>query len=246
MTLPALNQAENGPENGQPDVAETHITLCGEPVSLDPAGALWIASSRTLVIADLHLEKGSSFARRQVFLPPYDTEATLQALGLLIARRDPACVICLGDSFHDSQASDRLTPGARSLIHQMQHGRDWIWISGNHDPLAPADLGGDSAADIRLGGLRLCHAPGSGKCDGEIAGHLHPSAKIRQRGRSVRRRAFVTDGRRLIMPAFGALTGGLNVLDRAFSGLFDRQRQRAFMLGSQRLYAIAPAALRPD
>ena len=227
-------------------MAETPVTLCGEPVSLDPAGALWIASSRTLVVADLHLEKGSSFARRQVFLPPYDTEATLQALALLIARRDPACVICLGDSFHDANAADRLTPGARGLIHQMQHGREWIWIHGNHDPKAPAGLGGDSAADIRLGGLRLCHEPGDGACDGEIAGHLHPSAKIRQRSRSVRRRAFVTDGRRLIMPAFGALTGGLNVLDTAFSSLFDKQRKRAYMLGSQRLYAIAPAALRPD
>ena len=227
-------------------MAETRITLCGETVALDPAGALWIPSSRTLVVADLHLEKGSSFAKRQVFLPPYDTEATLRALSLVIARRDPGCVICLGDSFHDSAASGRLTAGASGLIRQLQHGREWIWICGNHDPQAPAGLGGDSAADIRLGGLRLCHEPGSGNCDGEVAGHLHPSAKIRQRSRSVRRRAFITDGRRLIMPAFGALTGGLNVLDTAFANLFDSQRRRAFMLGSQRLYAIAPAALRPD
>jgi DNA ligase-associated metallophosphoesterase len=222
------------------------VTVAGETVSLDPAGALWIAASRTLVVADLHLEKGSSFARKQVFLPPYDTDATLQALSLLVARRDPACVICLGDSFHDDAASGRLSPGARSLIHRMQNDREWIWICGNHDPQPPAGLGGDSTSGMSLGGLHFRHEPGTDDCHGEVAGHLHPSAKIRQRGRSVRRRAFITDGRRLIMPAFGALTGGLNVLDRAFSALFDRQRQRAFMLGRGRLYAIAPAALRPD
>jgi len=227
-------------------VAEMPITLCGEPVSLDPAGALWIAASRTLVVADLHLEKGSSFARKQVFLPPYDTMATLRALGLLIARRDPARVICLGDSFHDDHASDRLTPGARALIHRMQSGREWIWIGGNHDPQAPAGLGGDSMQQLEIGTLRLRHEPQSSGGDGEVAGHLHPCARISQRGRSVRRRAFVTDGNRLILPAFGALTGGLNILDAAFSGLFDRPRWRAFMLGSQRLYAMAPAALRPD
>lgn len=227
-------------------MADMPLTVAGERVTLDPAGALWVASCRTLVVADLHLEKGSSYARRQVFLPPYDTEATLQALGLLIARRDPARVICLGDSFHDGGGSERLTRAAVALIHRMQTGREWIWISGNHDPRAPANLGGDSAVDIKIGGLRFRHEPGAGTIDGEVAGHLHPSARIRQRGRSVRRPAFVTDGRRLIMPAFGAFAGGLNVLDQAFEDLLDRGRQRAFMLGRRRLFAIAPAALRPD
>lgn len=221
------------------------LSVAGDHVTLDPAGALWIASCRTLVVADLHLEKGSSYARRQVFLPPYDTEATLQALGLLIARRDPARVICLGDSFHDGCASERLTPAALGLIHRIQHGREWIWITGNHDPQAPANLGGESSAEIAIGGLRFRHEPLCAAGDGEVAGHLHPSARIRQRGRSVRRPAFVTDGRRLIMPAFGAFTGGLNVLDQAFEDLLDRGRQRTFMLGRGRLFAIAPAALRP-
>ncbi len=235
-------------EEGSPAVAETHFDLAGCHVALDPAGALWIASSRTLVVADLHLEKGSSHARRQVFLPPYDTQATLQALGLLVARRDPDCVICLGDSFHDDGASERLSAGARALIHQLQHGRDWIWLCGNHDPNAPSGLGGDSAGSIRIGTLVLRHEPAcrAGHADGEVAGHLHPSAKIRQRGRAVRRRAFVSDGRRLIMPAFGALTGGLNILNPAFSGLFDAGRARVFMLGERKLFAVATAALRPD
>lgn len=244
MTMNAMT-ANAEPEAGPDAVAETQITLADRTVSLDPAGALWIASERILVVADLHLEKGSSYARRQVFLPPYDTETTLAALGLLIARRDPACVICLGDSFHDRKASERLSSGARATIGQMQHGRDWIWVSGNHDPETPEHLGGDSADTLTVGELSFCHEPKCGDALGEVAGHLHPSAKIRRRGRSVRRRAFLTDGQRLVLPAFGALTGGLNVLDPAFSGLFSHT-VRAFMLGSGRLFAIAPAGLRPD
>ena len=227
-------------------MAETAIDLAGQPIALDPAGALWIAASRTLIVADLHLEKGSSMARRQVFLPPYDTHATLQALGLLIARRDPRRVICLGDSFHDDGGSTRLDPSARSLIHQMQHGREWIWIAGNHDRRAPEELGGTSTDTWIQDGLAFRHEPSDESCAGEVFGHLHPSAKIRQRGRSVRRRAFVTDGRRLVLPAFGALTGGLNILHPAFSDLFDRHLARVFMLGSRRLFSVAPAALRPD
>lgn len=227
-------------------MAETAIDLAGCRVALDPAGALWIAASRTLVVADLHLEKGSSMARRQVFLPPYDTHATLQALGLLIARRNPHRVICLGDSFHDDDGSARLDASARALIHQMQYGREWIWIAGNHDRQAPADLGGICADDAREDGLLFRHEPSEYRCEGEIFGHFHPSAKIRRRGRSVRRRAFVCDGRRLALPAFGALTGGLNVLHPEFSGLFERSRARVFMLGSWQLFSIAPAALRPD
>lgn len=227
-------------------MAETAIDFAGRTVALDPAGALWIAASRTLVVADLHLEKGSSMARRQVFLPPYDTHATLQALGLLIARRDPRRVICLGDSFHDGGASARLDPSARALIHRMRHGREWIWIAGNHDPEAPDDLGGVCAETITDTGLEFRHEPSEGSCSGQVFGHFHPSAKIRRRGRSVRRRAFITDGRRLALPSFGALTGGLNILHPAISGLFERRLARVFMLGSRRVFPIAPAALRPD
>jgi DNA ligase-associated metallophosphoesterase len=228
-------------------MSDMPVVLAGCSISLDPAGAIWMASIRTLIVADLHLEKGSSYARRQVFLPPYDTDATLAALSLLITRRDPACVVCLGDSFHDPDAADRLTPGARALIHQMQQGREWIWVSGNHDPQTPKYLGGDRADALRIGELSFRHEPccSANGHIGEVAGHLHPSARIRQRGRSVRRRAFVTDGQRLVMPAFGALTGGLNVLDPAFSGLFSAKPVRAFMMASERLFAIAPAALRP-
>lgn len=245
MDLKALN-LKRTPVEGQPEMADTAIDLAGCRLALDPAGALWIAASRTLVVADLHLEKGSSMARRQVFLPPYDTHATLQALGLLIARRNPQRIICLGDSFHDDGGSGRLDASARALIHRLQRGREWIWVAGNHDRQTPSGLGGACADDVLFCGLQFRHEPSENAGEGEIFGHLHPSAKIRRRGRSVRRRAFVTDGRRLALPAFGALTGGLNILHPAVSGLFEQHRARVFMLGNRRLFSVATAALRPD
>ncbi len=230
----------------QPEMAELRMCFAGVDIALDPAGALWLPASRTLVVADLHLEKASALARRRVFLPPYDSVATLSALARLIARRDPARVICLGDSFHDDDGAGRLGVPEKARLDALQAGREWVWISGNHDPALPADLPGTRADVILADGLTLRHEPQQNAAHGEVAGHLHPAAKVRRHGRSVRRRAFVSDGTRLILPAFGVLTGGLNVLDRAFTGLFGAHGLRAFMLGKARVYAVARAALQPD
>lgn len=230
-------------------MAEARIVLGGVEVVLDPAGALWLPASRSLIVADLHLEKGSSLARRRVFLPPYDTGATLAALARLVHRRDPTQVICLGDSFHDNGGVARLGEAERSRIAAMQRGRAWYWVSGNHDSDIRGDiagLGGEVVAEMALDDLVFRHEPAAGLCKGEVAGHLHPSAKLRGRGRSVRRRAFATDGHRLVLPAFGVLAGGLNVLDRAFGTLFEPPAARAFMLGDGRLFPVAFAALSPD
>ena len=245
MTQPAfLPQAES--EADEPAVAELRMRFAGADIGLDPAGALWLPASRTLVVADLHLEKASALARRRVFLPPYDSAATLNALARLMARRNPARVICLGDSFHDEDGAGRLGGPEKARLGALQAGREWVWISGNHDPALPAGLPGTRADVIVADGLTLRHEPLAGAGRGEVAGHLHPAAKVRSHGRSVRRRAFVTDGTRLILPAFGVLTGGLNVLDRAFAGLFGTHGFRAFMLGRSRVHAVARAALRPD
>jgi DNA ligase-associated metallophosphoesterase len=227
-------------------MAELRMGFAGADIALDPAGALWLPTSRTLVIADLHLEKASALARRRVFLPPYDSAATLGALARLIKRRNPARVICLGDSFHDETGANRLGGAEKARLGALQAGREWVWISGNHDPALPASLPGKRADLIIADGLILRHEPQENADRGEVAGHLHPAAKVRSRGRSVRRRAFVTDGTRLILPAFGVLTGGLNVLDRAFAGLFGGDGFRAFMLGDARVHAVARSALRPD
>ena len=163
------------------------------------------------MVSDLHLEKGSSFAARGVLLPPYDTVATLGRLAAVIARHDPRMVIALGDSFHDRDAHDRLSATDRDAIAALQSRRDWIWISGNHDPALPPDLGGVVASEVAIGRIVFRHEPTGAA--GEIAGHLHPKARVSTRGRSMERRCFACDGERAVMPAFGAYTGGLSIRD---------------------------------
>jgi DNA ligase-associated metallophosphoesterase len=196
-----------------------------------------------LVVADLHLEKGSSFARRGVLLPPYDTAATLARLAQAIARYRPSCVVTLGDNFHDGEGAGRMAEDDRAVLRSLQSGRDWIWIAGNHDPDPMPGVGGTFVDMLGLGPLIFRHTPSRGRAEGEIAGHLHPQARVARRGRAVSRRCFAADGRRLVMPAFGSYTGGFDICDRAFAGLFDPVSLTAHMLGPRRLYAIAATRL---
>ncbi|MCX5580324.1 ligase-associated DNA damage response endonuclease PdeM [Kaistia terrae] len=201
-------------------------------------GALWWPDESTLVVADLHLEKGSSFARRGQMLPPYDTIATLKRLAAVMTLLAPARVIALGDSFHDRNGGDRLNGADRATLRAMTASAEWIWIAGNHDPDPPRELGGWATSELSIGPLTFRHEPRPGDQPGEIAGHLHPAARLVGRGRSIRRRCFAGDGKRLILPAFGALAGGLNVLDMAFRPLFDGRAFHAWMLGDT-VHAIA-------
>ncbi|HEV7414801.1 MAG TPA: ligase-associated DNA damage response endonuclease PdeM [Tianweitania sediminis] len=221
------------------------IRVAGQQGLCDRSGALWFADLSLLVVSDLHLEKGSSYARRGSFLPPYDTATTLACLSQVVERFDPQTVISLGDSFHDGGGAARMPEPFRQALATLQKGRDWYWITGNHDPDAPKGVCGESVTEIALGGLTFRHEPTLVSVAGEIAGHLHPGARIVQRGRSVRRRCFAGDGRRLVMPAFGAFTGTLNVLDRAYRNLFDWSSFRAHMMGDARIYTIAPTNLHP-
>ncbi|KQP50425.1 MULTISPECIES: ligase-associated DNA damage response endonuclease PdeM [unclassified Methylobacterium] len=222
------------------------LSLAGETLVLDLCGGLWLPAHRTLVVSDLHLEKGSSFAAQSgQFLPPYDTRETLAGLHEVIARLDPACVVALGDSFHDARGPERLEPGDRALIAVLQEGRDWVWIAGNHDQAVQSGVGGRYAEVLALGGLTLRHEPLPGAKEGEVAGHLHPCGKVAMRGRAVRRRCFVTDGHRMVMPAFGAYAGGLNVRDPAFEPLFPKGFN-AHLLGDGRIFAIGKAMLARD
>jgi DNA ligase-associated metallophosphoesterase len=223
----------------------TLVAVAGVVLEAVPAGALWWADESLLVVADLHLEKGSSFARRGQMLPPYDTPETLARLCRLIDRYAPRTVVALGDSFHDDCGAVRLTPRDRAALAALQTGRDWVWVAGNHDP-APNGLAGTHVASLAIGPILLRHQPAGESARGEIAGHLHPSARVLGQGRSVRRRCFAGDGHRLVMPAFGAYAGGLNVLDRAFAGLFAPATFRAFMLGDRQVYAVARRVLLPD
>ncbi len=220
------------------------ITVSDVTFVADPDGALYWPEQGLLAVADLHLEKGSSFAARGQLLPPYDTAATLARLARLIARYAPRCFVALGDSFHDGGGSARLSRDDRYNLHALQRGRDWLWLTGNHDPEPAVDIGGVFLAQLAVGGLTLRHLPTGAA--GEIAGHLHPVARVAQRGRAVSRRCFAADATRMVMPAFGAYTGGLNVRDAAFADLFGTLKFTAHMLGEDRLYAFAVKRCLPD
>lgn len=220
------------------------ITIAGITLHADPAGALYWPEHGLLAVADLHLEKGSSFAARGQLLPPYDTATTLAKLTHLVMRYAPRVVVALGDNFHDGGGHARMMREDREALITLQRGRDWIWITGNHDP-EPADgIGGTFHERFTLGPLTFRHLPGNGA--GEICGHLHPSARIAHRGRSVRRRCFAAGATCIVMPALGAYTGGLNIRDAAFADLFGTVNFTAHMLGDDRLYAFPAKRCLPD
>ncbi len=219
------------------------MTLNGESLLLTPEGAAFRPACRTLVVADLHFEKGSAMAARSRRLaPPYDTAATLERLALTMRRTRPARVVALGDSFHDADGPARLAPLERSRIAALTASVEWVWAAGNHDPAPPADLGGKGAAEIALGNLILRHQPRPGAAPGEVAGHLHPKASVATAARRVSAFCFVTDGARMVLPAFGAYTGGLDVQAPPIRSLF-RRGFRIFLLGRERLYAFPMASL---
>lgn len=225
--------------------AAVEVRLGDAQVAALPEGALWIAEAKTLVISDLHLEKGSAFALRGQMLPPYDTHAALTKLASLIERFSPDIVVSLGDSFHDGGGPARMAERDRALLQSMIARCDWVWVEGNHDAKSAETLGGVVREAVRVGGLALRHEPTPGDAPGEIAGHLHPCAKVVGRGRSVRRRCFATDGARLVMPAFGAFTGGLNVCDEAFAPIFP-DGAMALVLGRERVLPAPPERLAAD
>ncbi|CCE02746.1 ligase-associated DNA damage response endonuclease PdeM [Bradyrhizobium sp. STM 3809] len=214
------------------------MEIAGITLRADLSGALFWDEQRLLVVSDLHLEKGSSYAAHGTLLPPFDTVATLRRLSAVIAQYDPRTVIALGDSFHDRDAHARLTGDDRATIANLQVGRDWIWITGNHDP-APHGIGGDVADEITIRAVTFRHEPTGAR--GEIAGHLHPKARVATRARTLERRCFVSDGERAVMPAFGAYAGGLSVRDAAFAKLFPKRAFIAHVLGDTRLHSIAAA-----
>jgi DNA ligase-associated metallophosphoesterase len=205
-------------------------------VMLRPSGALWLAAERLLVVADLHLEKASAFAARGQLLPPYDTRETLARLAGEAARLRPRAILLLGDSFHDGAGEDRLAAEDLAALTALGRAHDLVWVTGNHDAAGPRGLPGVVAPAWSAGGVSLVHEPAAGEAP-EIAGHLHPCARVKGHGGAVRRRCFVTDGDRLVLPAFGALAGGLNVRDAAFGRLF-RRRPLVVALGALRAHAV--------
>ncbi|MCK8785103.1 ligase-associated DNA damage response endonuclease PdeM [Roseomonas sp. NAR14] len=213
--------------------------LGGERLMLDPAGALFWPARRTLVVADLHLEKASAYAARGQLLPPYDTRDTLERLAPILRRYRPARLVALGDSFHDRDGHARLPGPDRALLLRLLDGMETVWVLGNHDPVPP-DLPGTATENFAEGPLVFRHQGGG---DGhELSGHFHPKATVPTRGGPVCRPCFVASPQRVLLPAFGSLTGGLDARDAAIAALFPRGA-RLFLLGRERLHSVPLAAL---
>lgn len=219
------------------------FSLLSANLALDHSGALWWPAERTLVVADMHLEKGSAFAERGQLLPPYDSALTLATLARLVARLKPRRLIALGDSFHDRRAGSRMAGDVAAALTALAASLDMVWIAGNHDPEPPDWLPGARLAELGLGPLLFRHEPRMGATPGEIAGHLHPVARVVSERGSVRRKAFVSDGSRLLLPAFGAYAGGLNLREPVIAGLFAPGRITAHVCGRTRIYAVGEKRL---
>jgi uncharacterized protein len=197
------------------------FTWLGTPLVACASGALWWPAAALLVVADLHLGRSERLARRGGgLLPPYETAATLDRLASEIARRAPRTIVCLGDSFDDDAAASSLGPGDLGRLLALMAGRDWVWIAGNHDP-APLALDGRHLAALALGPLVLRHEPDPGAGPGEIVGHLHPKLRRVLGGQVISRPCFLRDDRRLVLPAFGAYTGGLDADHAAVAAAVD-------------------------
>jgi DNA ligase-associated metallophosphoesterase len=186
------------------------LSFAGQEFVATAEGALFWPAHQALLVADLHLEKASWYARDGQFLPPYDSHATLTALAQQVERFGAARLFCLGDSFHDRFGCDRLPEEARTLLTRLTAGLDWVWILGNHDPGFADHCGGRLTEELEIDGLVLRHEADVRDARPELSGHFHPKLRMQIRGRQVSRRCFVASENKLILPAFGALTGGLD------------------------------------
>lgn len=231
-------------KNDREALERFEASVNGTAVLYDYRGVIFLPDSKTLVVSDLHLEKGAAFARRGLMHPPYDTQTTLARLDACITSYAPQSVISLGDSFHDTNGAAHLPQTYRQHLLKLQSNCDWVWISGNHDPEPPNGLDGVFIDEIAIDTLTFRHEPLSDTNDGEVAGHLHPAAKITRRGKSVRRPCFASDGNRLIMPAFGTTTGCLSLQHQAFNGLFNKSDLCAYILGKDQLYPVSFSRLK--
>ncbi|MEM1378359.1 MAG: ligase-associated DNA damage response endonuclease PdeM [Pseudomonadota bacterium] len=225
-----------------PDQSANQIHFAGKTFIADRSGALWWEDEKTLLLADLHLEKGSRYAAGGQLIPPYDSGTSLARLATVIETYQPNRVACLGDSFHDKEAGHRLPEAYREVLKDLVKNRDWLWISGNHDPDPPEGLGGTPLVEAEIAGLTLRHQAARPTTP-EISGHYHPKASVRVRHKRITGRCFVFDHQRLILPAFGAYTGGLSVRAPELRTLFA-DSAHVLVIGARRMFAFPLNKLR--
>lgn len=234
-----MRTADDAPSNatGVPGQRTVTIRFGGIEMVLDAAGVLVLPAFATLVVSDLHLEKGSS--GRNGYVPPLDSLDTIHRLGACIAKHRPERVICLGDSFHDGSAGERMREGDRaalqSLCVSVPH---WVWVSGNHDPDLPDFCAGERAERFEIEGVALSHMPDGESRGPRIIGHYHPKAAVWTGKYRFSGPCFCVSGRLLMLPAFGAYTGGLRCTDPAIQSL-HAETPRIYMLHAERLWRLA-------
>ena len=228
------------------DFQDQEICICGKLFRADMSGALYWPGEDALIVADLHLEKGSAFAKRGQLLPPYDTRETLRGSPPPSTASPPGPSSRSATACTTSRRRDASASRSWRSCRCMQEDREWIWVTGNHDPRLDERLGGSVVGDIEVEGIVLRHEPRPGHVTHEIAGHLHPAAKLSMHGYTLRRPCFVGNGLRLVMPAFGTYAGGLNILDEPFEPLFGNDGMHVWMLGQEGLYPVATRLLKED
>jgi len=216
--------------------ATSHV-FCGETLLLDPAGALVWPRFSLLAVADLHLEKGSAAAARGQLVPPWDSALTLGRLADLVSRYTPSTVVAVGDSFHDDRAAARLSLHDYALLAGLTERARFVWVRGNHDPSPPEGIEGHSAPEFEIAGLVFRHEAKAGG-QGEISGHFHPKARVVTRAAHVVRPCFMCSDQRIMLPSFGAYTGGLEIATPAIARHFPFGGQ-AFLLGTDRVFCFA-------
>lgn len=226
-------------QNEEP--AQAELRFAGQHFVPLVSGALFWPSENALLVADLHLDKFGAFARAGSLLPPYDTAMTLRKLEADLALTGASEVVALGDSFHRDESHAHLLDADRLRLMALIRAARWTWISGNHDSRGHG-LGGSCVPGLERAGLTLVHEPRRGH-SGLVAGHLHPAAQIAINGRVTRRRCFVHDGETLVLPAYGAGTGAMNILSPALAPFFSWDRLEVFMLGRDRVYPVSPKRL---
>jgi DNA ligase-associated metallophosphoesterase len=222
-----------------PGRSSIHVTFAGLAVTLDQSGAAWLSTRSTLIVSDLHLEKSSNAAARGRLIPALDSHDTLTRLRCIMEAYRPARVVCLGDSFHDTRAGERMAEAdRRALASLCALVEEWVWIGGNHDPEAPEFCDGERRDDLRIDGVTLRHGPNAVRRTPEIAGHFHPKASVPSVGHRVSGRRFCVSHDLLIMPAFGAYTGGLHSSAQKLRSL-HRAEPKIFMLHASKIWRVA-------
>ncbi len=221
----------------------TPFAFAEEQFLLDPAGILFWPRLALLAVADLHLEKGSAGAQRGQLVPPWDTRITLARLSALVARYQPLLLVAVGDSFHDDQAASRLAAEDLAVLEHLAAQTQLVWVTGNHDPSPPQGIAGESVSELVAGPVVFRHQAREGAI-GEVSGHYHPKARVATRAGEIVRACFIADCDRLVLPSFGAYTGGLDVSNPAISALFPDGAE-AFLLGRAQLFRFAVPPVAP-